>query len=98
MDEVYHVVFAVLAAFFLSGVLSFLLTPPVKRLAYKIGAVDVPKDTRRMHKRPIPRLGGLAIFFAFLVSAVLVGKINPQRVWILIGAVIIVALGIVDDR
>lgn len=98
MDEVYHVVFAVLAAFFLSGVLSFLLTPPVKRLAYKIGAVDVPKDTRRMHKRPIPRLGGLAIFFAFLISAVLVGKINPQRVWILIGAVVIVALGIVDDR
>lgn len=98
MDEVYHVVFAVLAAFFLSGVLSFVLTPPVKRLAYKIGAVDVPKDARRMHKRPIPRLGGLAIFFAFLISAVLLGKIDAQRVWILIGAVVIVGLGIVDDR
>lgn len=98
MDEVYHVVFAVLAAFFLAGVLSFVLTPPVKRLAYKIGAVDVPKDARRMHKRPIPRLGGLAIFFAFLISAVLLGKIDAQRVWILIGAVVIVGLGIVDDR
>lgn len=98
MDEVYRVVAAVLAAFFLSGVLSFVLTPPVKRLAYKIGAVDIPKDTRRMHKRPIPRLGGLAIFFAFLVAAVLLGKMNTQRVWILVGAVIIVGLGIVDDR
>ncbi len=98
MDEVYRVVAAVLAAFFLSGVLSFVLTPPVKRLAYKIGAVDIPKDTRRMHKRPIPRLGGLAIFFAFLVAAVLLGKMNTQRVWILVGAVIVVGLGIVDDR
>ena len=40
--------------------LSFALTPLVKLLAVKIGAVDVPKDKRRMHDHPIPRLGGLA--------------------------------------
>ena len=41
-------------------------TPFVKMRAYKIGAVDVPKDDRRVHDHPIPRLGGLAIFYGFL--------------------------------
>ena len=39
-------------------VVSFLMTPVVKSFAYKVGAIDVPKDERRMHKKPIPRLGG----------------------------------------
>ena len=43
-------------------VVSFLMTPVVKSFAYKVGAIDVPKDERRMHHKPIPRLGGLAIF------------------------------------
>ena len=98
MDEIYQVVLSVLAAFFLSGIISFLLTPPVKKLAYRIGAIDVPKDGRRMHKRPTPRLGGLAIFGGFLIEAVLTGQLTPQRLWILAGAAVIVVLGIFDDR
>lgn len=98
MDEIYQVVLSVLAAFFLSGIISFLLTPPVKKLAYRIGAIDIPKDGRRMHKRPTPRLGGLAIFGGFLIAAVLTGQLTPQRLWILAGAVVIVVLGIFDDR
>ena len=39
-------------------VVSFLMTPVVKSFAYKVGAIDVPKDERRMHHKPIPRLGG----------------------------------------
>ena len=39
-------------------VVSFLMTPVVKTFAYKVGAVDVPKDARRMHKVPIPPGGG----------------------------------------
>ena len=46
----------------LSALASWALIPPVKAFANKIGAIDVPKDERRMHKTPIPRLGGLAIF------------------------------------
>lgn len=98
MDEVYLVVLSVAVTFFISGVASFLLTPPVKKLAYKIGAVDVPSDGRRMHHRPIPRMGGLAIFLGFVIAAVLSGKINEQRMWILLGSVVIVILGIFDDR
>lgn len=97
MDEVYQVVLAVLAAFFLSGIVSFVMTPPVKQLAYKFGAVDVPKDNRRMHKRPIPRMGGLAIFIGFIIAAYFTTVHTPKQLWILAGAAIIVVLGIVDD-
>ena len=56
-------------------VVSFLMTPVVKTFAYKVGAVDVPKDARRMHKVPIPRLGGLAIFIGFMVSVLILGGV-----------------------
>ena len=76
---------------------SFLMTPVVKTFAYKVGAIDVPKDARRMHKVPIPRLGGLAIFIGFMVSILLFAEITPELRSILLGAVIIVVLGVVDD-
>ena len=57
----------VLLAVGLAAMISYVATPFVKKLAFKIGAVDVPKDNRRMHKTPIPRLGGLAIVIAFLL-------------------------------
>jgi len=78
-------------------VLSYATTPAVKWLAYKIGAIDVPKDSRRIHKSPIPRLGGLAIFIGFLLSVILFVDITVQIRGILIGAVIIVIVGVIDD-
>lgn len=78
-------------------IVSFLASPVVKHFAYKVGAVDVPKDGRRMHKEPIPRLGGLAIFFGFMFSILLFLDINAQFRSILLGAAIIVVLGVVDD-
>ena len=80
-------------------VVSFLMTPVVKSFAYKVGAIDVPKDERRMHHKPIPRLGGLAIFAGFMASILLFVdiRLNPQMQSILLGAVIIVELGVVDD-
>ncbi len=98
MSETYQVVLKVLAGFLAAGVLSFVLTPPVKRLAYRIGAIDVPKDGRRMHKKPIPRLGGLAIYFSFLLVSLFCMEWTIQNLTILIGASIIVVLGIFDDR
>ena len=61
-------------------VVSFLMTPVVKSFAYKVGAIDVPKDARRMHHKPIPRLGGLAIFAGFMVSILLFVdiRLNPR--------------------
>ena len=87
----------VLLALLTALVISFLMTPVVKTFAYKVGAIDVPKDERRMHKVPIPRLGGLAIFIGFMVSILLFVPITPEIKSILLGAVIIVVLGVVDD-
>ncbi len=89
----------VLLALVVAGIVSFLMTPVVKTFAYRVGAIDVPKDNRRMHHQPIPRLGGLAIFIGFMVSILLFIKIrgNPQMQSILLGAVVIVVLGVVDD-
>ena len=90
-----YVALALLAAL----VISFLMTPVVKTFAYKVGAVDVPKDARRMHKVPVPRLGGLAIFIGFMLSVLVLGEVrgNGQMQSILLGSVIIVVLGVVDD-
>ncbi|MBQ9933591.1 MAG: undecaprenyl/decaprenyl-phosphate alpha-N-acetylglucosaminyl 1-phosphate transferase, partial [Ruminiclostridium sp.] len=88
-----RVAIALVAAF----LVAFITTPLVKSLAEKVGAVDVPKDNRRMHKTPIPRMGGLAIFLGFLLSTLLFVPLSTPIRGMLLGAVIIVVLGILDD-
>ena len=93
----------VAAALVAALLISFITTPIVKDLAQKWGAVDVPKDGRRMHDHPIPRMGGLAIFFGFLFSVLIFfpfvpgGGLSRPIQGMLLGAVIIVILGIFDD-
>ena len=87
----------VLLALGVAAVISYLSTPYVKKLAFRIGAVDVPKDNRRMHKKPIPRLGGLAIVIAFLLCTFLFVKLEKQMQGILLGAIIILVVGVLDD-
>ncbi len=85
---------AVLAA----ALISFVLTPVVKALAPRFGFVDVPKDERRMHKHPIPTIGGLAIFTAFVLVSLFMCQLSRQFVGMLIGALVIVILGVADDK
>lgn len=80
-----------------SALISFVSTPGVKKIAVKMGAIDVPKDNRRMHDHPIPRMGGLAIALAFLVSIFLFTEIDLQMQGIILGAIMILVLGILDD-
>lgn len=96
MPEINHIIKMILS-FLLAVVVSFATTPLVKRVAYKVGAIDVPKDDRRMHKMPVPRLGGLAIFIAFLFSVLLFADIDLQFRGILLGVIMIVILGVMDD-
>ncbi|MCL1695837.1 MULTISPECIES: MraY family glycosyltransferase [unclassified Lysinibacillus] len=84
-------------------VASILLTPLVKRLAFRIGAVDAP-NYRKVHARIMPRLGGLAIFLAFLIAVAIFRPIliynehgSDFLLAIIIGACIIVATGVIDD-
>ncbi|MDI3535084.1 MAG: UDP-GlcNAc:undecaprenyl-phosphate/decaprenyl-phosphate GlcNAc-phosphate transferase [Thermosediminibacterales bacterium] len=84
-------------AFIVALVLSYIFTPIVKKFAWKIGALDIPNDTRRMHTRPIPRIGGLAIFGAFVLTSILVLPLTRTVEGILLGSAFIVALGVFDD-
>lgn len=70
--------------------------PIVARIATHIGALDIPNE-RKIHKKPIPRLGGLAIYFGFLLGYMLFGKESIQMNSILIGSFIIMITGIIDD-
>ncbi len=95
----FHVLLRVGAALLVAGVLSFLSTPLVKSLANHVGAIDVPKDNRRMHTVPIPRMGGLAIFIGFLLSVLIFSKeIDRGLQSILLGAIVLVILGVFDDK
>lgn len=79
-------------------VFAYSVTPVVIWLAKKTGAIDVPKDERRMHKKPIPSIGGLAIIFAFIVTSLIVLHKNSLLIQIIPGAVIIGILGLIDDK
>ncbi|MHB8926545.1 MAG: glycosyltransferase family 4 protein [Bacillota bacterium] len=79
---------------------SVLLTPLVRRFAIKSGAVDRPglRHTRGVHKKPIPRLGGVAIFAAFAVAAsAAAGLADRDHFGIILGGLLIVAIGVIDD-
>ena len=73
-----------------------LFIPVVKKIAEFIGAMDIPNE-RKVHKVPIPRLGGLGIYAGFLLGYMLFGIHSVQMNAILIGSFIILVTGIFDD-
>ena len=74
-----------------------LIMPFTNKIAEHIGAIDIPKDNRRVHNKPIPKLGGLGIFAGFLFGYMLYGIHSVQMNSILIGSFIIILYGIMDD-
>ena len=82
--------------FLLAALVSYILTPYIKKLAFLIGAIDRP-DNRKVHKKIMPRLGGLAIYIAFMVAAVASLEMTKDIVGILVGATVIVIIGVLDD-
>lgn len=81
-----------------SAGISFLATPLVKKIAILVNAISIPKDSRRIHKKPMPLLGGLAIFFAFVVTEILrKGTISKSELGITLGAACIAVGAVIDD-
>ncbi|AGB42342.1 UDP-N-acetylmuramyl pentapeptide phosphotransferase/UDP-N-acetylglucosamine-1-phosphate transferase [Halobacteroides halobius DSM 5150] len=74
---------------------SYLLTPMAKRLAFILGAVDKP-NKRRVNVKPIPNLGGLAIY-AGVILGLLFLEVNSQIKGIMVCSTLIVGLGLIDD-
>ena len=88
----------VLLAFVCAALIALGATPIIRVLAYKIGAVDIPKDNRRMHKKPMPLLGGLAIFLGVTVAGAIFCEITPRLIACWVGGLIITIFGILDDK
>lgn len=99
-------------AFLLAFIVSFMATPYTIKIAHKIGAVDVPKDKRRMHKRAMPKFGGPAVILGFIVSMIYLiiimtieGSLDlfteqeygKKLLGVLLGIVVITITGIFDD-
>lgn len=97
-----------LVAFAVGLIIAFFATPIARRIAFRFGAVNVPKDSRRVHKKPMPLMGGLAIIVGFTLAICYsfaskdfnefleyLGQI--KTLGLIIGALIIIILGIIDD-
>ena len=80
-----------------AALLCILLLPLTVRLAPVIGAVDVPAEERRMHTRPIPRCGGIALFVAFWGILVATGIADTQLIPLLISTALMTGMGVPDD-
>lgn len=87
-------VFLILLITFLSSVI---LTPVIKKIAFHVGAIDKPDESRKIHHKYMPSMGGLAIFFSFLIGYMIFAPKTTQMLSILIGGFIIVIIGILDD-
>lgn len=72
------------------------ITPFIKKIAIYIGAMDIP-DKRKIHNKPIPRLGGLGVFAGLLLGYMIYGNHNETMSCILIAGFVIVITGIIDD-
>ncbi len=84
-------------AFVVATGLSLAITPLVRRLALRLGAIDRPTGGRKLHARPTARLGGLAVAVAFVASILIFVPIDRRLVGLLAGAVVILAIGAIDD-
>ena len=99
-------------AFLLAFIVVFMVTPYSIKIAEKIGAIDVPKDNRRMRRKPLPKLGGVAVIFGFAISIIYLisvmyieGSIDlfdsnlyfKKLIGIGLGVIIITITGVLDD-
>ena len=90
LDQIF---FMVLTTFTFTAI----IMPVTIKIAEHIGAIDVPRDGRRIHNKPIPKLGGLGIFLGFLFGYMLFGVQSVEMNSILIASFIIILYGIIDD-
>ena len=88
-----HNIFIMALASFL---VSLVLVPIVKLVAIHVNAMDIPNE-RKVHKKPMPRLGGLAIYLSFLICYMFFGEITVQMLSIVIASFVIILFGFVDD-
>ncbi len=79
-------------------ILSYLFMPVVIKIAHHVNAIDVPKDDRRVHKKPIPLIGGLGIYIAVMFCMMLFVNLPNDRILsIMVASLMIIFVGFIDD-
>ncbi len=91
-----EILYKAIFVFFVTFLLVTLIMPVIKKIAFHIGAIDIPNE-RKVHKKPIPRLGGLGIYIGFLIGYLLFFEQNTMMNSILVGSFFVVLTGIIDD-
>ena len=86
----------ILLMIFSTFVFSLILVPIFKKIAFHIGAIDYP-NARRLNKVPMPTIGGLAVFFSFLLGYMIFGRGTTEMLSILIASFVILFVGMIDD-
>lgn len=86
-----------LLIFLTAFILALIFTPVAIKIAPKIGAVDIPKDNRRMHTKAMPRFGGMAIYIGTVTSMLVFLPFSTQLMGVIAGGTLIFLVGIIDD-
>ena len=86
-----------LLMFLAAFAVSVICTPLAIKLAPKIGAVDVPKDARRVHTKPMPRFGGMAIFIGTMAVIMAFLEKDSQLWGVILSGTLMYLVGVVDD-
>lgn len=89
--------------FLVATLINIIIMPIIIKLAKKFGFMDIPKDNRRMHSKPIPLAGGLGMFITFVVCIFIFAKVfnfelDRNVLGLLIGSTIIIISGLIDDK
>ena len=89
--------FALWAPFVVAGLITAIVTPLSILIAPKVGAMDVPKDKRRVHNKPMPRFGGIALYAGIMIGLAIFAQGRPHIAAIMVGCTLIYLLGAIDD-
>jgi UDP-GlcNAc:undecaprenyl-phosphate GlcNAc-1-phosphate transferase len=88
--------FAYMMVFAIAGLLSLWLTALSLRVLPRLGIMDQP-DERKIHVRPVPRMGGVAVYLAFVVPMILIGPFDRPQQGVVVGSGVALLIGMVDD-
>jgi len=87
----------IIEALLISIIVAFATAPLSIKLAHKLGVIDRPKDARRVHKKPIPRFGGMSIFLGSMAAMLIPAGMNSKIAVAMGGGFLMYLLGIADD-
>jgi UDP-GlcNAc:undecaprenyl-phosphate GlcNAc-1-phosphate transferase len=88
----------IIEAFLISSLVAFATSPLSIAVAKKLGIIDMPKDARRVHKKPIPRFGGMAIFLGSMAAMLIPAGMNEKIKIAMMGGLLMYMLGVIDDK